>query len=368
VNPDMPWEDKLRYVELDLMANAPATRYDFDFRNVSKSLNLRAHRVDTSLRYDVVYLNDPMLLRHYRALFHLEAGYMPKFVVHSHFIDNPECPKFPTEESLWHGQCEAAIRADHNFWQCESAMHVFFESMRKTHRDSVVDSVIAKSFPYDDGYSIEETTRELDQNNLRFTNEEFKKLTGDNVVIFVPNRVGGKGRSSDYTQCGKFLFDVVPKLASFRNDFVIIAGNPSQKFSNAELKQLCPQVINIVDDTFTRDEYLYVARNSDIVVGLYAEDAYGGTASRECIESGCVPFWCDNYEYSSIAKSAGNYPYLCEPDLSDAAYVLGALMENVKLKTTTMDEFKRRLQHVVRNRCSYESTTPHALKLIDSLS
>ena len=98
--------------------------------------------------YTHVYMNDPMLLRHYKSLFYLAFKHKPKFVTHSHFIDNPENPKVPTEVSYWHGQVEAALKSDYNFWQCESSMNVFFESMSKQYSRELVEQVKNKSEPW----------------------------------------------------------------------------------------------------------------------------------------------------------------------------------------------------------------------------
>lgn len=357
LNPTIFSGSRVRYIEIPIIPNALATRYDFDFDGIAHALALDAHRSSQVLRYTHVYINDPMLLRNYKALFNLKAGYQPKFIVHSHFVDNPEAPKFPTDASLWWGQCEAAIRADYNFWQCESAMNTFFSSMAKTYKQEVVDEVRAKSMPYDDGYSIAEITSLVSYAGLRFDINEFYEKTKNKIVIFVPNRVGGKGVSSDYTQCGKFLFELLPELRKVRQDFVVVAGNPSQKFTNKQLEEMCGEYgyINLVEDGFTRDEYKFVASKSDIVVGLYNDDAFGGTSSRECIELGCLPLWLNVNEYATIAAEAGGYPYLVHPNFDNFVEIADALLNDCKNQMLL-----EALRRVVRERCSYEMTTPNA--------
>ena len=222
VNPDL-WEkyghegeNRLVYFGHNIIANALVTRYDFDWSSLACGLDLGMMKIGRTPKFDAVYINDPMHLRNFKAMFHVVAGYQPKFYVHSHFIDIPECPKFPTEASLWLGQCEASLKADHNFWQCESSMNEFMNSMGKWFTQDVVDDVRAKSDPADDGYSYTEITTPVNEKNMRFTPEEFKARVGDKDVIFIPNRIGGKGRSSDYTNCGKFMFDILPELRKCR--------------------------------------------------------------------------------------------------------------------------------------------------------
>jgi hypothetical protein len=369
INPDIVvGHDRLRFIEHEIMPNALATRYDFNWKHVAFRLGLADHRVIPEKRYTHVYLNDPMHLRNFRAMFHLVAGYQPKFVVHSHFIDNPECPKFPVEGSLWMGQCEAARRADFNFWQCESAMNVFFDSMSKEYLPHVVDAVKAKSMPWDDGYSSEEINVKPDMKNVRFDEAEFKRLTDGKLIVFVPNRVGGRGRSSDYTNCGKFLFEHANELYRQRQDFVIIAGNPSQKFTNDELAQLCVPYVKLVPDALNRDEYRYVARKAHIAVGLYDQDSYGGTAARECVDLGCYPLWNDRYEYSLIKKET-NYPFVAA-GFDTLNQTTNELLDFVKRKVHEGSTYIRDLEPLrkhIRARCSYEKTTPKAMKAVGLL-
>lgn len=365
VTPDVTCHERVRYVEQRIEPNAIVTRYDFNMEHVVVRLNLRKHRLNPELRYDVVIINDPMLLRHFRTAFFIYAGYLPKFVVHSHFVDATSNPKFPTEVSLWLGQCEAALKADWNFWQCQSAFDEFIDEMSHTFTTEHVNEVCGKSSPYDDGYSIEEMNMPIDERNLRFDVGGFTRLIKDRPVVFVPNRIGGRGRSSDYTQCGRFMFEVLPKLHRLVPDLVVLAGNPNQKFSNDELVETCGKhgYVKLVDGAFNRDEYRWIARelgrNAGIVVGLYNADCYGSTASRECIEMGMMPFWCDNYEYATVARSVGveATTYLCRPDLSNAAEILSSLLHlNVQHRAGLADAYRS----IVRKVSSFEKTTPAA--------
>jgi hypothetical protein len=361
---DANGECRLVYVEISIIPNALLTRYDFDVHELATALCLDVHKTLHEVRYDAVYLNDPMLLRAYKAMFHVKAGYQPKFYVHSHFVDVPSCPKFPQEASLWLGQCEAAIKADFNFWQCRSAMEQFFSEMRLTYRDDVVDAVLAKSLPSDDGYSIAEITTPVDEAAMCFTAEEWQQKTAGKVVLFFPNRISPS--SGDYTSGCRFMFEVLPELRKRRQDFVVVCGNPNLKFSNDELLQRCGKdgYIKLMDGTPTRNEYRFIARNSHIVVALYdaKSDTYGGTASRECVELGCMPLWPRCNEYFQLAQGAWGdegLQLLTQSDLSDIVDVADRLI------TRQLDEYKSEydklvgmLRSVIRVRCSYEKTVP----------
>lgn len=355
-------ENRLHYIELKIIPNALVTRYDFDWTNIAACLDLGMQKIGRKPRWDVVYLNDPMHLRALKAMFYVVGGYIPKFAVHSHFIDNPECPKFPEEASLWLGQCEAAIKADVNFWQCESSMNVFFESMQNCFRHNVVNEVIEKSYPWDDGYSSVEINQWHDVKNVRFSVEDVKRVIGDKVALFVPNRIGGRGRSSDYTNCGKFMFEILPRLRELRDDFVVFAGNPSQKFSNRELVAECGQngYVSLTETAFNRDEYRLLAKLCHISVGLYDQDSYGGTAARELVDLGLAPLWIDNYEYASLSKEAGWTRLLPTTFGDEFVAAASRLIDDVKENNHIGELLK--LQDVVRRRCSYEMTTRTAME------
>ena len=371
INPDLfkTYKDRLKYIPTYIEANALATRYNFDVNVMDWALGLKTHKSNESLRYDAVYINDPMHLRNFKALFLLRGGYQPKFYVHSHFVDVPSCPKFPTEASLWHGQLEAAIKADYNFWQCSSALVEFEREARKTLQDKVVDEILAKSSPWDDGYSSTEM-QVINENNVRFDVGQFAKWKSEGkTILFVPNRIGGKGRSSDYTNCGKFMFEILPEIRKRRQDFVIIAGNPNQKISNKELIEWCGKdgYVSLVPQTFNRDEYKVVATWSDIVVGLYNFDTFGGTASRECIDLGCMPLWIDCNEYASLAKEAGVTHWLAQKDFSDIVRTSVEMIDSIKQNPKLHAEYVSSLKKIVRKRCSYEQTTPEAMKQMELL-
>jgi hypothetical protein len=265
------------------------------------------------------------------------------------------------------------MKADWNFWQCESALAEFEVEARKLYRDEVVQKILEKSSPWDDGYSREEITSPVNFDNLRFDVNLVEKLqSAGKKIIFVPNRIGEAGVSSDYTNCGKFMFDILPKLHNRRQDFVVIAGNPSQKISNSSLQDRCGRhgYVSLVSGPLNRDEFKYIASRAEISVGLYDQDTYGGTAARECTELGCIPFWISCNEYSRLARDAGGHPFMGSPDFSDAPDVLSKLLDEfseLSAHTVDMNYLRERLRDAVRARCSYEVTTLSAMQKMNLL-
>jgi hypothetical protein len=358
---------RLHILEKHTIPNAPATRYDFDMKAYSEILF-----DEYQDKYDAVFINDPALLPNFKALFFLYGKYVPKFFVQIHFVDHPIWSgraKFPAEVSLWDRQVEAMRKADINFWMCQPTADVVTEDMMKEYSGSVVHDMLAHSHIWDDGYSQYEASLPFDPKNLRFDPEKVNKQLEGKIVIFCPNRVGGKGRTSDYTHIGEFLFEKLPELRKFRQDFVVLAGNPSQKFLNSELEEMCGKdgYISIVPDAPNRDEYRWIRANSDISVHLYDTEHHGGVASRECVESGCLPLWTNCNEYKHMAEAGGYDIGMCNPDRSDLVERLNTLMTYIRLQPSHARKTQEKLREAVRNRCAFERTTPAAMKLMGLL-
>jgi len=343
--------ERVRFLRQNLTNHAFKTRFDFNWDEIAEAIRERGGE------YTHVYINDPMQYRNYKALLYSEFKNEPKFFVHSHFIDNPETPKVPSQFTYWFGQMETAIRCDYNFWQCESAMHIFFGSMKKWYNEDIVEKVKEKSIPWDDGYSQTEMGI-IDFNNVRIDIDEFDKMRKGKTVVFIPNRVS---KQFDYTNTGKFLFDWVHKLD--RDDVIIIVGNPNQKFTNDEIVEKSRHVVKVSDGPLNRDEYKFIAMNSDIIVALYDNDSYGGTALRECVELGCMPLAPNLFEYKRIFDQAG-FDIRIKEDLSNTIEVLDELIRHSKAHPTLWFEQQEKMRAVVRMMCSTESTTPRIMEIM----
>jgi hypothetical protein len=352
-------------IEIPIITNALITRYDFPWEDIMRRIG---HRLDT---YTHVYINDPMQLRNWRALWHSlrPNGPAPRFILQTHFLDTPGARVVPEEVSYWHGTVEACTKADVCVWHCDSMRDTFELAVHADYQKHVHQDIMAKSMVWKSGYSIDEIRRPIRTSQIRFNSST---LADDKVLVWVPNRVGGLGKSLDYTNNGKFLFDVVPELFKQRQDFVVVAGNPNQKISNDEIAQRCPAYVKLVDGTFNRDEYRYLSSCADIVVGLYTNDTNGGLASLEAIELGAVPLFPAVYEYETYFRKSGWARNLCvAPDLSDTCEVLSRLIDRVKdgsfeyepfsSRRTTYARSKQVMQKYIRETAAYENTTRQAM-------
>lgn len=352
----MIWEHKLQnnvnLIYVPILANALATRFDFPFSHMVSAL-------PDLHKYTHVYVNDPMLLRHYKALFFLQKA-APKFVVQTHFLDSPVARIAPDEVSYWHGTVEAVTKSDVCLWHCDSMYQVFLEAIEKHYKQEFYrDMVAKKSKVWKDGYSISEIRKPVEMKNLRFDPATLEGKT----VVWVPNRVGGLGKSFDYTNNGKFLFESVPELWKRRQDFVVVAGNPNQKILNNEIAELCPAYVKLVDTAFNRDEYRWMSQRADVTVGLYTNDTNGGLASLEAIEFHAIPLFPDVYEYK-VYFDAVDWPkaFRISPDLSDIVDVASDVIDRAKSKYDA-----KALRKFVREYAAYEYTTPRMMQQLGML-
>ena len=336
-------------IHIPIQANALATRFDFPWKIILEKVK---PLIDS---YTHVYINDPLLLPHYKALFYINSKNKPKWVLQTHFLDSPMARVVDDEISYWHGTIEACTKADIFLWHCKTMQDVFKQALLKEHNNDFVESLMKKSDVWKDGYSIKEITKPVNMNNVRFN---LTDKCGRKTIIWVPNRVGGLGKSFDYTNNGKFLFEIVPELWKKRQDFVVLAGNPNQKISNDEIAQNCPAYVKLVDGPLNRDEYRYLSQCADVVVGLYTNDTNGGLASLESIEFGAVPLFPDIFEYK-VYFDAIDWPkeLRISPDLNDAHLVLNKLLDF--MYSNDLDDKVGSLTKFIRDYSSYESTTKH---------
>jgi hypothetical protein len=351
------WQEfDIDLIPTEIACNAPQTRYDFDF-------NHWALRCKTVLgkEYTHVYANDPMLVRHLRAVFSLNKTLktQPRFVVNTHFLDTPAQPLVPTDISYWHGTVEGCIKSDQVIWHSKSMQDQWLEAANKDYRHHVINDILKKSTIWKDGYLQAQASAPPNMNNVRFDTKAL--LACGKKIVWVPNRVGGLGKSFDYTNNGKFLFEIVPELWKIRQDFVVIAGNPSQKISNDEIAELCPAFQKLVDGPMNLDEYYWLSQNCDIVVALYTIDTNGGLAALESIESKAVPLFPDVFEYKHYFDSVAWPEALrINPDLSHAHVVLSNLLNT--FGSNDIESKRLELQKFVRSYASYEETVRPAME------
>lgn len=337
--------DNVFPVNIPIQTNAPATRYDFSWSMIKFMLE---GKIDN---YSHVFINDPMLLPNYRALFHL-ARLKPKFILQTHFLDSPVARVVDPELSYWYGTVDACNKSDMFLWHCNSMQDVFREALEIEFKPEVVDRLMKKSDVFKDGYSINEIRKPVNLGNIRF---DTSKLDGK-TIIWIPNRVGGLGKSFDYTNNGKFMFDIIPKLWEQRQDFVVIAGNPNQKVSNDEIAAACPAYMKLLPGPVNRDEYRWLSRRADIVGAFYTNDTNGGLACLESLEFNSVPLFPDIYEYS-VYFNESQFPteLRISPDFSNAVEVTSRLLD--QFKTEDVVAATGRMRKFIRSYAAYENTT-----------
>jgi hypothetical protein len=351
---DLGLLNNVKVIQLPIAANALRTRYDFPWEVITTKLEIELRNDLEKITH--VYVNDPLLFANYRAFFYLKK-LKPRFILQTHFLDSPVARVVDPEISYWYGTVGACDKSDVFLWHCISMQNVFRKALSMEFKPKVVDRLMQKSDVWKDGYSIAEIRKPIDEKNIRFDRSQ---LEGKNVV-WVPNRIGGLGRSFDYTNNGKFMFEIVPKLWKKRQDFVIVAGNPNQKISNDDLVKHCPAYLKLVDGALNRDEYRWLSQRADIVVGLYTNDTNGGLASLESIEFNALPLFPDVYEYK-VYFDAVNWPteHRIKPNLSNAHVVLSNTLD--VLGGNGLENERKNMQKFIRTYAAYEHTTLQAMK------
>lgn len=336
--------ERVKFIHAPIIPNAPATRYDFSYKLMETCLT-------PITQYTHVYVNDPLMMPHYRALFHLNK-HRPQFILQTHFLDSPIARVVDAPLAYWYGTIDACDKADVFLWHCKSMQDVFEAALNVEFKRDVVDRLMGKSDVWKDGYSITEIRKPVNLENLRFDPTTLEGKT----VVWVPNRVGGLGKSFDYTNNGKFLFDAIPKLWSERQDFIVIAGNPNQKISNDEIAAACPAYVKLTQGALNRDEYRWLSQRANIVVGMYTNDTNGGLASLEAIEHHAVPLFPDIYEYQTYFNAVKWPQHLrVKDDLSNADEVLSKLLD--ERNTPKVISKTTQLRNFIRNYAAYEYTT-----------
>jgi hypothetical protein len=72
---------RVRLKETTIIPNTTAAHYDFDFTTMSRLLQLKLHKECSYERYTHAFIDDPILLNSYKAIFQINGDYQPKFFV-----------------------------------------------------------------------------------------------------------------------------------------------------------------------------------------------------------------------------------------------------------------------------------------------
>lgn len=293
-------------IELPIEPNALVTRYDFPFRLIGHEI---FNRISTPITH--AFINDPMLLGHYKALF-FHAGVKAKFICQIHFLDSPNCRVVDESVSYWRGTIEACEKSDVFVWHSYSMQDMFEEELYTEHNEDFCVYLMRKSTVWKSGHSRLFLDEPFVMSNIRPWYDGAREAIRNKRLIWVPNRVGGLGSGSlDYTNNGAFL-EALSKSPSLmeRNDWMIAIGNPSQKVPTDTFRKMFgDKYLDLglpegPDGALRPDEYRTLALWSDIVVALYDKDTNGGIAVLEAMHYGAMPLMPDIYEYHTYFDDA----------------------------------------------------------------
>jgi glycosyltransferase involved in cell wall biosynthesis len=321
--------------------NAVLSRYHFDLRDWRTVLIISDP--------EIVYMNDPCAVGNMRALLTV-LNRKALLLSQCHFLDSPQIPLVPKDCTYWNRTVEATEKADLNIWHCKTQELEWADLHPFNHHKSVV---------WKSGHSTTLLDEPINMANLRFDPEQVPLSTR---VVWVPNRIGGLGKSFDYTNNGRFLFEELPKCKE--QGFIVLCGNPSQKISNQELTALVPNYVELVPDALNYDEYKWCTQRADIVVSLYDKDSNGGIAVLEAIYHGAVPLMPNINEYSRYFEDA-DFPYgpRVNTELSDIAESLDCL--NHWMNEPVMVDIRYKMQQAIR-KYSIENSTKEFYEVLSA--
>lgn len=338
-------EDRLKFLYYPFTTNPFASRYDFSFSAWDECLG--------DLIPDVCVINDPCLVKNFRAFFYTRHNKIPGIISYNHFIDNPTDPKVPSEISYWDYQVAGASAADLNAFTCRATERLFLDEVNLYHSKRKVYSTI-----WDAGYSATEVHDRKPQKPLF-------DLDKDITYILFPNRIS---LYHDYTN-GLKLLEACDELFEKRQDFRLICANPTQKYSNQQLKEKCRALEVLVDRALTKDEYYSLLHQCDLGASLYTHDRYGGCAMREYVAAGTVPIMTDYAEYK-ILMDETSWPkeLRVNENLGNLVEVIDKTIDlhnsgefNPEIGNTFFAEFRDNIFKT----CSHEMTTKNIVDNIE---
>ena len=228
-----------------------------------------------------------------------------------YFLDSPIHPKTGVSRPMvdqainWHRQVEGAFRADIAGFCCDGNRYQFFEGLRSTHADYIVEEITKKSAVFRFGYSESELDSIANSAECKQIRKRIRDFVGERKLVVFPNRI----TNPDYTN-GHVFLKAMRQLNE--HDYVFYATNPGEKYiTQKELEDLDENYLRLKHGTLSRVEYVAVLAEADMHASLFVEEANGGCACREAMHLGSLPIMPYANEYTRLtgADYPGYIPY-----------------------------------------------------------
>lgn len=324
---DIPEQVKL--ITVSHTDHAVKNRYHFDFNEIEK--NLRFENKKNPLdSVDLLVINDPVMTKHWKVMFDRTFDINPPVITLNHFADTPSHPKVPEKYSYWFRQLEAAHDSDLHVLHCLSEMKRFLANATNDLSKERMKKISGTTTYWENGFSAQEI------NQAKEIKEVKAEVSDKRTTIVFPCRLS----STNYTNWEKFIKAAEHLYSHERNDFEVIVTDPSQ---NAELEKFNNEhmsVRKIKRGLLTRNEYITLLKEADIVASLYQDDTYGGIAWREAIYAGCAPLspMVNEYKRHFDAVSWPEEYTVDEPgDVTSIKQAMNKLLSSIDKKELQMD-------------------------------
>ncbi len=251
---DIANNKRVTFIEYPYYGNPFIDRMSFNSRNLKKELK--------DIKIDLVYTNDPNKVLAYKTFFYQQQNEFVPVISRNHWVTGKLHRKVPKKIDFIIRQIEGTLNSDFSTFNSKTAIKMLIENSKEHFNDNVRKAIRKKSVPID---TVDLEKVDSFKNDFKF--DKFTILWGH--------------RLSYYTGWEE-VFNVLNKIYEKRKDFILVAPDPGNKFSQKELKKKYPFLSQINKKKWSHEDYLKMCWTADLVIGNHnIPTTWGGLALTE---------------------------------------------------------------------------------------
>ena len=255
--------DNITLLEYPYYGNPFVDRMSFNSKALSKALG--------DIHIDLVYTNDPCKVLSYKTFFYHKQNEFLPIVTRNHWVTGKIHRKVPEEIDFVMRQVEGSYISEFASYNSQAAKDMMIENAKEFFNDKVIEKLERTGI-------VTETV-----DSYKVDRHIVPKKPGDKFTILFAHRL------SYYTGWEE-VFDALKELHEEGLDFQLVAPDPGNKFTQKELKEKYPFLLEIDKDTWNHAEYLRMCWKADIAVGNHnIPTTWGGLALTEPMAAKTVP-------------------------------------------------------------------------------
>lgn len=261
--------DRVTKIEYDYFGNPFMDRMTFLPRSLPKNI-------------DIVYTNDPCKVLAYKTYYYYALKKIIPVICRNHWVTGKTDRKVPEQIDFITRQVEGVIKGDWMTFNSLFAANIFLENASEFFSEETVSSLVDKMACF-------ETVDVKKVDRHRTT----KRLCDEFLILWAH-------RLSYYTGWEK-TFVALLQVWEKRKDFRVLIPDPGNKFTQKELKERYPFMLEIDKKSWTHEKYLEACWASDIVLGNHQYPAtWGGLAITEPMAACTVPIMPNRWAYNEM--------------------------------------------------------------------